>query len=180
VQLPADMPGVVIAQHIPKAVSSAFAKKLDESCDLQVCEAQDNQPILNGHVYVAPGDQHLVVVRVDGQYCCKLSNDAPVNRQRPSVDVLFRSVAKAVGRNAVGVLLTGMGRDGAEGMKEMREAGASNIAQDENTSVVWGMPGSAWELGAVQSLHGLPQIARQIVNLTIELETAVQRETQPA
>ncbi len=113
-------------------------------------------------------------------YRCKLTQEAPVNRQRPSVDVLFRSVAKSVGCNAVGVLLTGMGRDGAEGMKEMRDAGSSNIAQDENTSVVWGMPGSAWENGAVHSLHGLPQIARQIVTLTVEVERAALPVAQSA
>jgi two-component system chemotaxis response regulator CheB len=163
--LPADMPAIVITQHIPKAFSGPFARRMHESCDLVVCEARDGQPILSGHVYIAPGDQHLLVVRDGAHYRCELSAGPPVNRHRPSVDVLFRSVAQSAGHNAVGVMLTGMGRDGAEGMKEMREAGAPTIAQDENTSVVWGMPGAAWEIGAVQSLHPLPQISGRIVGL---------------
>jgi two-component system chemotaxis response regulator CheB len=165
VRLPADMPGIVIAQHIPKAFSGPFAKRMHDSSDLNVCEARDGQPILSGHAYIAPGDQHLLVIRDGAHYRCKLNDGPPVNRHRPSVDVLFRSVAQNAGSNAVGVMLTGMGRDGAEGMKEMREAGAPTIAQDENTSVVWGMPGAAWEIGAVQSLHPLPQIPKRIVDL---------------
>src|SRR5579871_778599 len=165
VGLPADMPGIVIAQHIPRAFSGQFAKRMHDSCVLNVSEARDGQPILSGHVYIAPGDQHLLVIRDGAHYRCQLSDAAPVNRHRPSVDVLFRSVAQNAGHNAVGVMLTGMGRDGAEGMKEMREAGAPTIAQDENTSVVWGMPGAAWEIGAAQSLHPLQQIAERIIAL---------------
>jgi two-component system, chemotaxis family, protein-glutamate methylesterase/glutaminase len=165
VNLPTDVPGIVIAQHIPKAFSGAFAARMNACSDLIVCEAQDGQTVLAGHAYIAPGDQHLVVVPVGARYQCRLSDDALVNRHRPSVDVLFRSVAQSAGRHAVGVILTGMGRDGAEGLKEMREAGASTIAQDENTSVVWGMPGAAWQIGAAQALHALPHIAAQIVNL---------------
>jgi two-component system chemotaxis response regulator CheB len=163
--LPADMPGIVIVQHIPKAFSGPFARRMHESCGLNVCEARDGQPILAGHVYIAPGDQQMLVVRDGAHYRCKLSDGPPVNRHRPSVDVLFRSVAENAGPNAVGVMLTGMGRDGAAGMKEMRDAGAPTIAQDENTSVVWGMPGAAWEIGAVQSLHPLPQISERIISL---------------
>jgi two-component system chemotaxis response regulator CheB len=163
--LPADMPAIVIVQHIPKAFSGPFAKRMHESCDLTVCEARDGQPILSGHVYIAPGDQHLLVVRDGAHYRCQLSDAPPVNRHRPSVDVLFRSLAQNAGPNAVGVMLTGMGRDGAVAMKEMRDAGAATIAQDENTSVVWGMPGAAWEIGAVQSLHPLPQISERIISL---------------
>jgi two-component system chemotaxis response regulator CheB len=176
--LPADVPGIVIAQHVPRAFSEAFAKRMDELSELNVCEAHDGQPILSGHVYIAPGDRHLLVTRDENRFCCKLDDTPPVNRHRPSVDVLFRSVAESAGRSAVGVMLTGMGRDGAEGMKEMREAGASNIAQDENTSVVWGMPGSAWEIGAVHSLHALSHISRQIVNLTGAPESTAQREAR--
>jgi two-component system chemotaxis response regulator CheB len=164
-RLPADTPGVVIAQHIPKAFSGSFALRLDSCSVLNVCEARDGQPILAGHAYLAPGDQHLLVVRDGARYRCQLSDGDLVNRHRPSVDVLFRSVAQSAGRNSIGVMLTGMGRDGAEGMKEMREAGASTIAQDENTSVVWGMPGAAWQIGAVQSLHALPLIAGRIIDL---------------
>jgi two-component system chemotaxis response regulator CheB len=164
-RLPCDIPGIVIAQHIPKAFSGSFAARMNASSVLNVCEARDGQPILAGHAYIAPGDQHLLVVRDGARYQCRLSDGGLVNRHRPSVDVLFRSVAQSAGRNSVGVMLTGMGRDGAEGLKEMREAGASTIAQDESTSVVWGMPGAAWQIGAVQSLHALQQIAGQILNL---------------
>jgi two-component system chemotaxis response regulator CheB len=163
--LPADIPGIVIVQHIPKAFSGAFAKRMHEHCDLNVCEARDGQPILSGHVYIAPGDQHLLVVRDGARYRCQLSDAPALNRHRPSVDVLFRSVAENVGHNAIGVLLTGMGRDGSIALKQMREAGAQTLAQDENTSVVWGMPGAAWEIGAAQALYPLPQIAERIVTL---------------
>jgi two-component system chemotaxis response regulator CheB len=164
-RLPADIPGIVIVQHIPKAFSGPFAIRMNASSVLNVCEASDRQPILAGHVYIAPGDQHLLVERNGARYQCRLSDGDLVNRHRPSVDVLFRSVAQSAGRNSIGVMLTGMGRDGAEGMKEMRDAGASTIAQDENTSVVWGMPGAARQIGAVQSLHPLQEIAARIVEL---------------
>jgi two-component system, chemotaxis family, protein-glutamate methylesterase/glutaminase len=176
--LPSDIPGIVIAQHIPKAFSGPFALRMDASSVLNVCEARDGQPILAGHVYIAPGDQHLLVVRDGARYQCRLSDGDLVNRHRPSVDVLFRSVAQSAGRNSIGVMLTGMGRDGAEGMKEMREAGASTIAQDENSSVVWGMPGAAWQIGAVQSLHPLTQIAARIVDLAGAAPESLQRKSQ--
>jgi two-component system chemotaxis response regulator CheB len=165
VNLPGDMPGIVIAQHIPKAFSGAFAARMNACSELVVCEAQDGQPIEAGHAYIAPGDRHLVVVREGARYQCSLSDGALVNRHRPSVDVLFRSVAQSAGRHSIGVILTGMGRDGAEGLKEMRQAGATTIAQDENTSVVWGMPGAAWQIGAAQALHALPHIAGLLINL---------------
>ena len=176
--LPADFPAIVIAQHIPKAFSGPFAKRMNDNCDLIVCEAQDGQAILSGHVYIAPGDQHLLVVRDGAHYRCALSAGPPVNRHKPSVDVLFRSVAQNAGHNAVGVMLTGMGRDGAVGMKEMRDAGAPTIAQDENTSVVWGMPGAAWELGAAQSLHPLMQISGQIIALVNQQVDTQKRAAQ--
>jgi two-component system, chemotaxis family, protein-glutamate methylesterase/glutaminase len=178
--LPSDIPGVVIAQHIPKAFSGPFALRMDASSVLNVCEARDGQPILAGHAYIAPGDQHLLVVRDGARYQCRLSDGDLVNRHRPSVDVLFRSVAQSAGRNSIGVMLTGMGRDGAEGMKEMRDAGAATLAQDENTSVVWGMPGAAWQIGAVQSLHPLTQIAARIVDLASAQPEAPQRKSQSA
>lgn len=167
-RLPPDAPGVVITQHIPKAFSGPFAARMNASCDLTVCEARDGQQVLPGHVYIAPGDQHLLVVRDGALYRCRLNDGPPVQRHKPSVDVLFRSVAQNVGRNAVGVMLTGMGRDGAEGMKEMRAAGAACIAQDEATSVVWGMPGAAHEIGAVESLHPLHAIAGRAMQLVQE------------
>ncbi len=165
VDLPEDSPAIVIAQHIPKAFSGPFARRMDASCALNVMEAEDGQPVSAGSVYIAPGDRHLLLVREGGRYRCRLSDGPPVQRHKPSVDVLFRSVAQAAGANAVGVMLTGMGRDGAECMKEMREAGATNIAQDEATSVVWGMPGAAYEVGGVHSLHPLHQIAGKILEL---------------
>jgi len=164
-RLPSDIPGVVIAQHIPKAFSGPFALRLDACSVLNVCEAHDGQPVLAGHAYIAPGDRHLLVERNGARYQCRLSDGDLVNRHRPSVDVLFRSVAQSAGRNSIGVMLTGMGRDGAEGMKELREAGAATMAQDEKTSVVWGMPGAAWQIGAAQSLVPLPQIPQRIIEL---------------
>jgi two-component system chemotaxis response regulator CheB len=167
-RLPPDSPGVVITQHIPKAFSGPFAARMNSCCDLTVYEAKDGQQILPGHVYIAPGDQHLLVVRDGALYRCRLNDGPPVQRHKPSVDVLFRSVAQNVGRNAIGVMLTGMGRDGAEGMLEMREAGAPCIAQDEATSVVWGMPGAAFEAGAVESLHPLNAIAGRVMQIVQE------------
>lgn len=163
--LPGEMPGIVVVQHIPKAFSSSFARRMDATSVLEVCEARDGQAIQAGHAYIAPGDQHLLVVRDGAGYRCKLSDGQSVNRHRPSVDVLFRSVAQSAGRHAIGVILTGMGRDGALGMKEMREAGAATLGQDEDSSVVWGMPGAAWQAGAVQALHPLPEIAGRLVEL---------------
>ncbi len=168
VRMPPDAPGIVITQHIPKAFSGAFATRMNSVSPLTVCEARDGQQILPGHVYIAPGDQHLLLVRDGAQYRCRLNDGPPVQRHKPSVDVLFRSVAQNAGPNAIGVMLTGMGRDGSEGMKEMREAGAACIAQDEATSVVWGMPGAAHEIGAAESLHPLGAIAAKIMHLAGE------------
>jgi two-component system chemotaxis response regulator CheB len=167
-RMPPDSPGIVITQHIPKAFSGPFAARMNASSPLTVREAKDGQQILPGHAYIAPGDQHLLVVRDGAQYRCRLNDGPPVQRHKPSVDVLFRSVAQNAGRNAIGVMLTGMGKDGAEGMLEMREAGAACIAQDEASSVVWGMPGAAHEAGAVESLHPLLAIASRILQLAAE------------
>jgi two-component system, chemotaxis family, protein-glutamate methylesterase/glutaminase len=159
---PADSPGIVIAQHIPKAFSGPFARRMDACSPVTVCEATDGQQILPGHVYIAPGDRHLLLVRDGARYVCKLDDGLPVNRHKPSVDVLFRSVAQQAGANAIGVILTGMGKDGAVGLKEMRDAGSPTIAQDEPTSVVWGMPGEAVAVGAVQHVLPLNDIAARI------------------
>lgn len=162
VQLPADTPGIVIAQHIPKAFSTPFARRMDAVCQMTVYEAEDGQQILPGHVYIAPGDRHLLLVRDGARYVCKLDDGPPVNRHKPSVDVLFRSVPQQAGRNAIGVILTGMGKDGALGLKEMREAGSPTIAQDEATSVVWGMPREAVLLGAAVQVLGLNEIPSRL------------------
>ena len=175
VQLPADTPGVVITQHIPKAFSTPFARRMDACCQMTVYEAQDGQVILPGHVYIAPGDQHLLVVRDGARYVCRLDDGPPVNRHKPSVDVLFRSVAQQAGRNAVGVILTGMGKDGAVGLKEMREAGGPTIAQDEATSVVWGMPGEAVAIGAAAETLPLGQVAARLSALAESMDLTRER-----
>ncbi len=162
-ELPADAPAIVIAQHIPAAFSGPFAERLDRQVAMSVCEAGHGQEILPGHVYVAPGSHHLEVGRRKGRLSCRLSDKPPVNRHRPSVDVLFRSVAEVVGGSATGVLLTGMGADGAQGLLEMRAAGAPTCAQDEATSVVWGMPGEAVTLGAASVVLPLPEISAWIM-----------------
>lgn len=160
--LPADTPGIVISQHIPAAFSGSFALRMNNASQMTVCEAEDGQQILPGHVYIAPGDKHLIVERRGALYICRLNDGPAVNRHKPSVDVMFRSVAQSVGPNAMGVMLTGMGADGAEGMLEMKQAGAYNIAQDENTSVVWGMPGAAVKVGAVSKEFPLDFVANEI------------------
>jgi two-component system chemotaxis response regulator CheB len=165
VELPADSPGVVITQHIPKAFSTPFARRMDACCQMTVCEAEDGQQILPGHVYIAPGDRHLLVVRDGARYVCRLDDGPAVNRHKPSVDVLFRSVAQQAGSNAIGVILTGMGKDGAVGLKEMRETGSPTVAQDEATSVVWGMPGESVAIGAVAEILPLGSIARRLCTL---------------
>ncbi len=164
--LPPDSPAVVISQHIPAAFSKPFAERMNRLSPMAVCEAQDGQYILPGHVYIAPGDRHLLVDRDGARYRCRLSDGPHVNRHRPSVDVMFRSVAQNVGLNATGVLLTGMGDDGARGLKEMLDAGASTIAQDEASSVVWGMPGAAVKMGSAQQVLPLHRIAQEVLQLT--------------
>lgn len=170
IRLPADSPGVVVTQHIPKAFSGPFARRMNECCAVSVTEAQDGQQILAGHVYIAPGDQHLLVVRDGARYVCKLDNGVAVNRHKPSVDVLFRSVAQHAAHNAIGALLTGMGKDGAQGLKEMLDSGSRTIAQDEATSVVWGMPGEAVALGAAQHVLALELIAAKIRSLAESMD----------
>ncbi|AMK78294.1 MULTISPECIES: protein-glutamate methylesterase/protein-glutamine glutaminase [Methylomonas] len=163
--LPRTAPAIVISQHLPLAFSASFAKHVDEASEMTACVASDGQLILPGHVYIAPGDQHLMVVRDGARYACRLDDGPPVNRHKPSVDVLFRSVAENVGSNAIGVMLTGMGADGARAMLEMREAGATNIVQDEASSVVWGMPGEAYKMGAAHHVLSLEKIAEKILAL---------------
>lgn len=163
--LPPDAPAIVISQHIPAAFSKPFAERMNRCSQMAVCEAQDGQYILPGHVYIAPGDRHLLVARDGARYVCRLSDGPHVNRHRPSVDVMFRSVAQNVGPNALGVILTGMGDDGARGLKEMLDAGAATIAQDEASSVVWGMPGAAFKMGAAQMVLPLRRIPGEVLRL---------------
>ncbi len=164
-EMPPDAPAMVISQHIPAAFSKPFAERMNRNSAMAVCEAQDGQQILPGHAYIAPGDRHLVVERDGARYLCRLSSGPHVNRHRPSVDVMFRSIAQNVGPSAVGVLLTGMGDDGARGLKEMMDAGAATIAQDEASSVVWGMPGQAVRIGAAMHVLPLRDIAAQVLSL---------------
>jgi two-component system chemotaxis response regulator CheB len=163
--LPADCPAVVIAQHIPEAFSLPFTRRMDSLAAMSVVEPSDGQYIMAGHAYIAPGSKHLLVERDGARYRCRLNNGPPVNRHCPSVDVLFRSVAQNVGPNAVGVILTGMGDDGARGLKEMLDAGARTMAQDEASSVVWGMPGAAVKLGGAQEVLPLGRVAENIMRL---------------
>lgn len=165
--MPADAPAIVIAQHIPAAFSGPFAQRMDRSCAMRVCEAQDGQQIVPGHVYIAPGDWHLRVVRDGARYVCRLDQSAPVNRHRPSVDVLMNSVAQNAGTNAVGAILTGMGDDGARGLLTMRDAGCRTLVQDEASSVVWGMPGSAFKLGAAEQVLPLSRIAEALLEFCV-------------
>lgn len=168
IDMPPDAPGIVVTQHIPEAFSEPFAKRMDGLCAINVKQAEDNEQILAGHAYIAPGNTHLLVVRDGAKYRCRLSDGPPVNRHRPAVDVLFRSVAQNAGPNAVGVILTGMGADGAEGLYEMHQAGARTIAQDEKTSVVWGMPGEAVRWGGVDFILPLNKVGRKLIDLIQE------------
>ena len=165
-QLPPDSPAVLIAQHIPAQFSAAFAKRVNTTCAITVCEAQDGQRIIPGHAYVAPGNQHMVIKRDGARYTCRLNEEDLVNRHRPSVDVLFRSIAQEAGRNAVAALLTGMGDDGARGIKELHDLGVFTVAQDEESSVVWGMPGKAVELGGIDRTLPLEGIATSLLEQT--------------
>jgi two-component system chemotaxis response regulator CheB len=162
-QLPEYGPPVVATQHIPEAFSRSFARRLDNLCQMRVYEAEHDQPIEPGCLFLAPGHSHLTVVRRGQNYFCQLDQEAPVNRHRPSVEILFDSVCKAVGTRALAILLTGMGADGAQALLRLREAGAMTIAQDETTSVVWGMPGAAVRLGAAEKILPLDKIPRAIL-----------------
>lgn len=163
--LPPHAPAVVVTQHLPVAFSASFVKHVGDVTTLPVHLAQDGQPILPGNVYIAPGDKHLLVVKNGARYACRLDDGPPVNRHKPSVEVLFQSIADNVGINAIGVMLTGMGADGAKAMVDMRKAGAINIVQDEASSVVWGMPGEAFKQGAAHHVVSLENMADKILHL---------------
>ena len=156
--LPRTVPGIVVVQHMPEKFTAMFAQRLDQVCALEVLEAQDGQRVIPGRVLIAPGGRHMTLRRSGAQYLVEVRDGPPVNRHRPSVDVLFRSVARCAGRNALGVIMTGMGDDGARGLREMFDAGAQTIAQDEASSVVFGMPKEAIRLGAASRILALPSI----------------------
>jgi two-component system, chemotaxis family, protein-glutamate methylesterase/glutaminase len=157
--LPPTCPGTVIVQHMPSTFTAEFAKRLDSLCAMRVAEATDGEEVLAGKVLIAPGGLHMLLQRVGGTYVVRLKDMPAVNHHRPSVDVLMHSVARAAGPNAVGVILTGMGTDGASGLLAMRSAGAYTIAQDENTSIVYGMPKEAAAVGAATDVLPLERIA---------------------
>jgi two-component system chemotaxis response regulator CheB len=163
-QMPTDCPGILITQHMPEGFTKSFAKRLDGLCKIAVAEAQGGERILPGHAYIAPGHSHMLLARSGANYVTQLDDSPPVNRHRPSVDVLFRSAAKFAGKNAVGVILTGMGKDGAEGMLEMKQAGAYNFAQDEATCVVFGMPREAIAVGAVDEVAPLNDLPSKVLS----------------
>ena len=160
-QMPSDCPGILITQHMPPGFTKSFAQRLDSLCKISVKESEGGERVLPGHAYLAPGHSHLQLVRSGANYMTQLDQGPPVNRHRPSVDVLFHSAAVHAGKNAVGVILTGMGKDGALGMLEMKNVGAYNFAQDEASCVVFGMPreaiavGATHEVGPLQALPGM-------------------------
>ena len=161
--MPANAPATVIVQHMPEAFTRAFAERLNGTCRMEVREARDNDHAIPGLALIAPGNYHMLLKRSGGSYMVRVKDGPRVHYQRPSVDILFQSVAKSAGRNAVGVILTGMGADGAKGLLSMKESGAYNIAQDEATSVVFGMPKEAIEMGAAHKIVPLPVIAKEIL-----------------
>ena len=161
--LPVTTPGTVIAQHMPETFTAGFAKRLNEICQMEVREGRDNDHVIPGLALIAPGNRHMVLRRSGGNYVVNIKDGPLVHYQRPSVDVLFRSVAKSAGKNAVGAILTGMGADGAKGLLEMRESGAYTIAQDEATCVVFGMPKEAIGMGAADTVVPLSQISQVII-----------------
>ncbi|HEX2999714.1 MAG TPA: chemotaxis protein CheB, partial [Armatimonadota bacterium] len=163
--LPLDAPGMVIVQHMPEHFTARFAQRLDGICRITVKEAETNDPVLRGQALIAPGNHHLLLKRSGARYYVEVRDGPLVSRHRPSVDVLFRSAARYGGRNVVGVIMTGMGDDGAKGMLEMKEAGAFTVAQDEASCVVFGMPAEAIRAGAVDRVLPLNRIAPEVVRL---------------
>ncbi|MDA3892011.1 MAG: chemotaxis response regulator protein-glutamate methylesterase [Salinivirgaceae bacterium] len=161
--LPADSPGVIIVQHMPEQFTRSFADRLNELCKISVKEASNNDTVIRGQALIAPGNHHLILKRSGARYYLEINDGPLVNRHRPSVDVLFRSTAKYAGNNAIGVIMTGMGDDGARGLLELKEAGAHTIAQNEKTCIVFGMPKEAIKLGAANEILPLNQIANRVL-----------------
>ena len=171
IRLPKESPPIVMAQHIPEAFSASFARRLDDCCQIEVMEAKSGMILECGKAYLAPGDDHLRIIKSDSGFMCKLEKSEPVNRHRPSVDFLFNSVAEACGKRALGILLTGMGKDGAQGLLGMKDHGAYTICQDEGSSVVWGMPGAAVQLGAAMDILPLTKISEKLIRVASSTES---------
>ena len=163
--LPAQCPGIVIVQHMPELFTRAFAHRLNKECAMEVKEASPGDRVVSGRVLLAPGNHHLLIRRIGGDYVVELNDGPLVSRHRPSVDVLFRSVAKSAGPNAIGVIMTGMGNDGAQGLLEMRQRGAQTVAQDESSCVVFGMPKEAIKLHAASTVVPLNRIASTVLQM---------------
>ncbi|MDP8566998.1 protein-glutamate methylesterase/protein-glutamine glutaminase [Methylophilus aquaticus] len=173
-QMPSDCPGILITQHMPAGFTKSFADRLNSLCKISVKEAADGERVLPGHAYIAPGDKHLLLARSGANYVTRLSDDEPVNRHKPSVDVLFDSAAVNAGKNAIGVILTGMGKDGAAGMVRMKSSGAYNFAQNEESCVVYGMPREAVAQGGVHEVAHLKDLPKLVINyLTTNSERAM-------
>ena len=164
--LPSDMPGIVVVQHMPKSFTFSFAESLNRDCKLNVCEASEGQKVERGKVLISPGDQHMMIKSSGKGYYVTMNSGELVNRHRPSVDVLFRSVANLSGGKSIGVILTGMGDDGAMGLSEMHDTGSKTLAQDEDSCVVYGMPRKAVECGAVDEILSLENIVRRLIALS--------------
>lgn len=162
--MPLDAPGIVIVQHMPENFTKAFSMRLDGICRISVKEAEDNDTVIRGRALIAPGNHHLLLKRSGARYYVEIKDGPLVSRHRPSVDVLFRSAARYAGKNSIGVIMTGMGDDGAKGMLEMKESGAYNIAQDEESCVVFGMPKKAIELNCVDRVLPLTAIPQAVIN----------------
>ena len=163
-RMPPNIPGMVIVQHMPAQFTASFAERLDSLCPIRVREAKDGDSVLNGQALIAPGNFHMILKRSGTRYFVSIKEGPMVHHQRPAVDVLFNSVAKVAGSNAIGVILTGMGADGAQGMREMKQAGAKTIAQDEGSCVVFGMPKEAIKLGSVDRVVPLDRISQEIIH----------------
>lgn len=161
--IPADCPPILIVQHMPESFTASFARRLDSLCAPKVVESQGREMVESGTVYIAPGHSHLQIKRAAAGYLTELLATPPVNRHRPAVDVLFESAADIVGRQAIGVIMTGMGKDGAQGLLRMRQAGARTFGQDEASCVVYGMPREAFLIGAVEEQCGLDDLARRVM-----------------
>lgn len=170
--LPANMPAILITQHMPGGFTHSYAARLDGLCAMTVKEAEDGERVIPGRAYLAPGDWHLEVGRSGANYVLHLSQEPPVNRHRPAVDVMFASLARSAKKNVVAVLLTGMGRDGAAGMQQLQESGALTVAQDEETSLVYGMPKAAVDIGAADEIVALDKISEFLVDWARKTATA--------
>lgn len=166
-RMPVNSPGILVVQHMPAKFTTSFAERLDSLCKVRVKEAENGDSVTNGQVLIAPGNYHMLLKRSGARYYVEVKTGPMVHHQRPAVDVLFRSVAKFAGSNAVGVILTGMGADGAAGMSVMKSAGALNIAQDEKTSVVFGMPKEAIKIGAVDRVLPIHHIAQAALDMAL-------------